>query len=293
MSARKRTALLAGLATLFAAGALLAVLIDGGAATTGQDAAATKSYVAERRTLETSIDRLRAESTGAVRTYVAGIAGACAGALRGAPPITGKRRLYVRKGSRLVLAPRVILFSDATVGGEQAMQLAAVAAIREFTRKVRGLRWTDNVSTKLVRALADVEDAQLELGAPELCRDARAWAASGYKWIAAHTSRTAERLGAARDVLMQALVKEGCSGPYPGRAVLHVLEQTMSRGERRTADELSRLEGRLAARNAETVQTAVAQIEKALGSRLLSKNGTGGSVGVVPPCIAVPPTQQR
>jgi hypothetical protein len=292
MSPRKRTAVLAGIATLFAVGALLAVLIDGGSARAARDLAATNSYLTARRTLETNIDRLRAEHASAVKRYVAGIAATCAGALTGAPPpFTGKRRFYLRKGSTLVLAPRAILFLDATVGVEQTMQLAEAAAVREFTREVRGLRWTDSVLTKLAHALADVEDAQLELGAPELCRDARAWVASGFKSLAVRTSRTAKRL-AAQEVLMQALAKQGCISPYPGRAVLHVLERTMSPGERRTAEELSRLEGRLTARNAEVMQTALVQIERVLGSRLLSKNGKSRRVGVVPACVAVPRTAQ-
>jgi hypothetical protein len=302
MNSRKRTALLAGIATVCAVGALLAVLIDGGPARTSRDPAATLSYLAARQTLLTNIKRSRANQTSAVKAYVAGIASTCAGALRGTPPpITGKRRFYVRKGSTLVLAPRAILFSDATAGVKRAMQPAETAAVREFIREVRHLRWSDSALTKLVHALADVEDAQLEQEAPaqleqetpELCRDARAWAASGYKIIAARTSRTAERVAAAEEVLMQALAAGGCTGPYPGRAVLHVLERTMSRGERRTAEELSRLEGRLHAQNAETLQTAVVQIEKVLGSRLLSKNGEVRPVSVVPPCVPAPRTGQQ
>jgi hypothetical protein len=292
MSPRKRTALLAGIATLFATGGLLAVLIDGGSARAARDLAATNSYLAARRTLETNIERLRAEHASAIKRYVAGIAATCAGALTSAPPpSTGKRRFYLRKGSTRVLAPRAILFLDATVGVEQTMRLTEAAAIREFTREVRGLRWTNGGSRKLVHALADVEGAQLERGAPELCRDAYAWAASGFRSIAVRTSRTAKRL-AAQEALMQALAKEGCISPYPGRAVLHVLERTMSRGERRTAEDLSRLEGRLTARNAEVIQTALVQIERVLGSRLLSKNGKSRQVGVVPACVAVPRTAQ-
>jgi hypothetical protein len=294
MSSRKRTALLAGIATVCAVAALLAVLVDGDSAKTARDPAATLSYLAARQTLLRSIEQSRANQTSAVKTYVTGIASTCAGSLRGAPPpITGKRRFYVRKGSTLVLAPRAILVSGATVGVERAMQPAEAAAVREFTREVRGLRWADSDLTRIVHAFADVEDARLEQETPELCRYARAWAASGYKIIAARTSRTAERLAAAQAFLMQALAKGGCMGPYPGRAVLHVLDQAMSRGERRTAEGLSHSEGRLDARNAETVQTAVVQIEKVLGSRLLSKNGKGHRVGVVPPCIAVPRTAPR
>jgi hypothetical protein len=288
MRPRKRIALLAGIATVCALGALLAVLIDGGSARTARDPAATLSYVAARQMLQANIERSRANQTRAVKAYVAGIASTCAGALRGAPPpIRGKRRFYLRKGSTLVLAPRAILFADATVGVERAMQPAEAAAVSEFTREVRGLRWTDSALTRPVHALADVEDARLQQETPELCRDARAWAASGYKNIAAHTSHTTERLGAAQEALMQALADGGCTGPYPGRAVLHVLIQSTLRGERRTAEALSRLEGRLDARNAEVVQTAVAQIEKVLGSRLLSKNRKGYPVSVVPPCVAV------
>src|ERR1700726_4857994 len=103
MSPRKRTALLAGIATLLAVGTLLAELIDGGSGSAARDVAATHSYLAARRTRETNIDRLRAEHASAVKKYVAGIAATCAGALTGAPPpFTGKRRFYLRKGSTLV-----------------------------------------------------------------------------------------------------------------------------------------------------------------------------------------------
>lgn len=289
MSHRKRVTVLVGIATTCAVGALLAVLIDGGSARTAGDLAATKAYLAARRVLVTNIERSRVERGSAVKAYVAGIASTCEGVLRGAPPpIKGNRRFYIHKGSTLVLAPQAILFSDATVGVKQAMQPAEAAAVKEFTREVRGLHWTDSLLTRLVHALADVENARLEQEAPELCRDARAWAASGYKIIAARTSRTAERLAAAEEVLMQTLADGGCTGPYPGRAVLHVLERTTSHGERRTAEELSRLEGRLDARNAEAVQTAVTRIEKVLGSQLLSQSGKGHPVSVVPPCNAVP-----
>src|SRR5580700_4559094 len=206
MNSRKRIALLAGIATVCAVGALLAVLIDGGSAKTPREPAATLSYVAARQTLLTTIERSRANQTTAVKAYVTGIASTCAGALRGAPPpTTGKGRFYVRKGSTLVLAPQAILFADATVGVERAMQPAEAAAVSEFTREVRGLRWTDSALTRLVHALANVEDARLQQETPELCRDARAWAASGYRNLAARTSRAAERLAATREVLMQAL----------------------------------------------------------------------------------------
>ncbi len=285
MSRRKRTVVLAGITTVCAVGALLAVLIDGGSARTAREP--TMTYLTARRTLETHAARSRATQANAVKAYIAGIALTCGGVLRGAPPITGKRRFYVRKGSTLVLAPRAILFSDAAVGVKRAMQPAETAAISDFTREVKSLRWGDSVVTKLVHAFADVEDARLEQEAPELCRDARAWAASGYKVIAARTSRSAERLGAAQEVLMQALADGGCTGPYPGRAVLHVLERGTSRGERRTAEEISRSEARVARENAALVDNAVARLERELGTRLQLAPKVRPA-GEVPACIVVP-----
>jgi hypothetical protein len=47
---------------------------------------------------------------------------------------------------------------------------------------------------------------------------------------------------------------------------------------------------RRVSRSAEGLQTALMQIEKVLGSRLLSKNGKGGPVGVVPVCVSAPRT---
>lgn len=294
MSRRKRTALLAGIATVCAVGALLAVLIDGGSARTARDQAATKTYLAARRTFQSNAEQSRATQTSEVKAYVAGIALTCAGVLRGAPPpITGKRRFYVHKGSTLVLAPRAILFLDAAGGVQRTMQPAETAAIREFTREVRGLRWSDSVLTKLVNAFADVEDGRLERETPEVCRDARAWAASGYKIIAAHTSRTAERLGAAQEVLMQALANGGCTSPYPGRAVLHVLERTMSRGERTMAEEISQSEARTTRENAALVDNAVAQVERVLGIRLQLAGPKVRPAKEVPACVAVPRTRQR
>jgi hypothetical protein len=297
MSRGKRASLLGGLAAVCVVGVVFVLLIDGGSATTARDSAATNSYLAARRTLQANSERSRVERTSAVKAYVAGIVSTCAGTLRGAPPpITGKRRFTVRKGSTVEIAPRVILFLDAAEGVEQRMRLAETAAIREFTREVRGLRWTDSVLTKLVHALADVEDAQLEQEAPEQCRDARAWAASGYKILASHGTRTTERLGTAKEALEQALTDGGCSSPFPGRAVLHMLERTMSRGQRRTAEELSRLEARITAENATIVDTAVAQIERALGARLGVAPVERGKAIVadrVPACVAVPRITKR
>jgi hypothetical protein len=79
----------------------------------------------------------------------------------------------VREGNTVVLAPRALLFLDGAVGVEQAMQPAEAEAIKEFTREVKGLHWSDSVVTKLVHAFVDVEDGRLEQEAPKLCRDAR------------------------------------------------------------------------------------------------------------------------
>jgi hypothetical protein len=177
-----------------AVAALLAVVITGGSARMARDGAATNIYLAARRVVEAHMERFWATRRGAVKTYVAGIAHTCGGALRHAPPITGNRS-YELQGSKLVLSPWAILFFDTTGGVEQAMRLPAdAAAVGRFARQVRGLRWTDPAVTELVRTLGETEEAQLEREAPELCRDARAWAASGYKSLAAQTSRAAERL---------------------------------------------------------------------------------------------------
>jgi hypothetical protein len=292
MSHRKLTALLAGITTTCAVGVLLAVLIDGGSATTAPDREATKNYLAARRALETHVARSPAVHRSAAKTYVAGIANMCGGVLKHAPPITGQRR-YMHEGSTIVLRPQAVLFSDAASGVEQAARRLDEVAIRRFTREVRGLRWSDSVLTKLVHTLGEIEDAQLEQETPELCRNARTWVASGYKSLAAGTSRTAERLAGLKESLNRALAKEGCVNPYPGRAVLHVLEQTMSSGQSGTAQELSRLEARANAKNEAIVDSAVARIEEVLGSRLHVHSQQVRPVGVLSPCIPVPRTASR
>jgi hypothetical protein len=257
------------------------------------DGAATNSYLAARRVFEVDGERFWATRRSVVKTYVAGIVHTCGKALEHAPPITGNR-FYELQGSELVLSPRAILFSEATGGVEQTMRLPAdAAAVGRFARQVKGLRWTDPAVTELVRTLGETDEAQLEREAPELCRDARAWEASGYKSFAAETSRAGERLAALEAALIRALAREDCVGPYPGRAVLHVLEQSMSSGQRRTAQEISRAEARVAGRDAAIVDSAVAQIEHALGARLRAHGGEGRPPSVVPPCIVAPRTAPR
>jgi hypothetical protein len=272
MSRHKRAIILTGIVTTCAVGALLAALISGGSAATALDLSATKNYLAARRALETNVERSRAEPGSAVKTYAAMIADTCAGVLKGAPQIIRMQR-YVRKGSTLVLAPRTVLLSDAAGGIEQTLRLKDASAIRNFTREVRGLHWSNAHLIKLVDALADEEEAQLEQEAPELCRDARTWAASGYRSLAVKTSRTGERLAAQKEILTRELSKDDCVNPYPGRAVLHVLERTMSSDQRKTAQALSRLEAHVAATNAAIVRSAVDELEKVLGSRLRADRG--------------------
>jgi hypothetical protein len=278
--------------TTCAVGVLLAVLIGGGSAATALDRAATKNYLVARRALESHVEQSRTGRVRAVKTYVTTIANTCAGVLKGAPQIV-KRKRYVREGSTLVLAPQTVLLSDAAGGIERALRLTAASAIRDFTRGVRGLRWSNALLIKLVDALADDEDAQLEQEAPELCRDARIWTASGYRSLAVQTSRNGEYLATRREVLTRELSKEGCVSPYPGRAVLHVLEQTMSSDQKQTARALSQLETRVAVTSAAIVRSAVAELEKILGGRLQAGRGQTRAAPGGPLCIAVARTAPR
>jgi len=268
-------------------GLVLALLTDGGSATPVRSLGATGSYVIARRVLAEHMERSLTTRRNAAKGYVGGIAATCAGALKDAPPIKGGPR-YGRKGSALVLDAQAVLFSDATGGIERTMDVVDANATRELAREARGLRWSDPMEAKLVAALAEVEDAQLELQIPKLCSDARAWAASGYRSIATRPNGAAERFAAAEGVLTQRLAEQGCVSPYPGRAVLHVLEQRVPGGQRTSAEETSRLEASIARENAATVNTAIAEIERILGTRLHAGNGRPRAGGAGPVCIAVP-----
>ena len=257
---------------------------------TARGQATTSSYLTARRALATQIERSQTARRRAVGTYAAEAAASCAGALKNAP---GGKPRYVSHGSTVVLDPQAILFSDATGGIERTMDLVDANAIREFTRETNGLRWTDPALTKLVSALAYVEDAQLERELPELCRDAGAWAASGYRYLEARTSYAAERFGEAREVLSRELAKRGCVSPYPGLAVLHVLEHGVSPRQRTTAEEISRLEARVDNETGTIVNDALAEIEKVLGGRLSAENGMPHTADAGPTCVALPRTGRR
>lgn len=288
MSPSKRRYLLGGLATACGLAVLLVVLIDGGAATTAaHDQRVTNRYLATRRTLLTHFEQSRRRRSRSVEMYVARIISTCAGALSHAPERHEGPR-YLRKGSTIVLQPRAILLSDATSGAVLAMRATDATAIGEFSRTAKGLRWTDAALTNLVHALAETEELQVALTAPDLCHDARTWAASGYRSIQPQTGGTAEHLAATEQVLTNDLVRQGCVGPYPGPALLHVLERTMSPTQQAMAQRVSRSEAAVAAHGAELVRNAVARIEGALGTSLQAARAKTRSRRIVSPCIAVP-----
>ncbi len=287
MSSGKRRALLMGLAVACALGIGLSFVIGGSSAAPKRDRDATEGYLAARGVFAEQLERARTRRTAVVKAYVAEIAATCSAALRDAPTAR-EEEPYRQQGSKLVLAPRTALFLDATLGIEQTMRVSDGTAIKVFTRRVRGLRWADSDLTKLVQAFADAEDAQLEGEVPNLCEDARAWSASGFRAVPAHPSDNGERIAATRATLTRQLASAHCRSPYPGPAILHVLQRATPSANLRTAQEISAWEMRYAIREGLIVENALAQIENVLGTRLRMKSGTNRTSGRAPTCVDLP-----
>ncbi len=162
------------------------------------DAAATHAYlVATNRYEEAELANLPQE-TAARQAIAARISGECPGILTNAPPheqvlgfglagpgpisgmpssarAEGERRRQSRQLGEL----KTELLSALTGPGTESDREASAA----LTKALAPLKWSNPLITLFVEATAAGEKEELELRAPPVCEDMRAWVASGYKTL--------------------------------------------------------------------------------------------------------------
>lgn len=253
-----------------ALGATLAVVHIGDQVKSSDSVAATKAYLGARSMLEQAAGAALRESGKAATMYVANIASACPGIMKGTPlEGTSTRRTpdEVSNGGlgMLKLGDQRLLLLEMINGLELTLVKPRTGAIDKFSETVRSLTWSDGRITSVVRSLVRMEATQVASAVPNLCRDTKVWVASGYRTLAAGTESESDYVKFRGD-LSNELAALGCEHRYPGRAILQLLKPYQrSNKEDATSASLERLETHVIAAEYAILQRAIGQAEHALG----------------------------
>jgi hypothetical protein len=195
-----------------------------------EDAAATHAYLTATNKFEEAEMAGLSQETAAREATVAGIAGECPGVLTNSPPheevlgfgligpasqarpsprAEGERRRQSRQLGDLKLELSLALAGSRT----QASREAALALIHALMP----LKWSDGKITFLLHLTVEEVQEELDLPAPPVCADMKAWVASGYKAL----SPASKELASQSETLLKrtfelvALVTQVPIQPFP------------------------------------------------------------------------------
>jgi hypothetical protein len=135
--------------------------------------AATRTYLRAEHVYEQAIKGHELAGAAAAHELVSHVSSGCLNALLNAPPSTATEEIT----------------READVEVRHALQRPQRAPTIAFARKIERLRWTNRKLTYYVHGFAAEARANAELVAPDICVNARAVAASGFKTIPASTTR--------------------------------------------------------------------------------------------------------
>jgi hypothetical protein len=144
---------------------------------TPADIAVTRAYLRARHHYERAVKDDGPADAAAVHDLVARVSSQCPNVLVGAPP---------NKATEEITREADLEVSHAL---EQPQRKPAIA----FARTIEPLRWSNRKLTYYVRGFAAEARANAELVAPDMCVDARAVAASGFRTIPTSTTRYARQ----------------------------------------------------------------------------------------------------
>jgi hypothetical protein len=157
----------------------------GATTTTPSDHAATHAY------LEATLLEGRAEAAAqpdglkVIEELAARVRAGCAGILAGSP-----LRSKTRPPDQSATEMKEELFSSSLLAAEHPSHPAFV----RFANKVHRLGWSNPRLTRLLHSFAAEAAEQSAIPTPDLCADARAWIASGYRAVSAGTKQFLHRL---------------------------------------------------------------------------------------------------
>lgn len=232
---------------------------------------ATRTYLRARHTYELAIKGDGPADRRSAQAYVNQVTAGCPNVLAGAPP--GEATEEITREA------------DGEV--QQELERPQREASIAFARKIERLRWTNRRLTYYVHGFAAETRATAELIAPDLCTDARAVVASGYKTVPASTRRYAlARLCASSKVLVENSPGETGQldeiiaimlGPYERPDERALIPRRVSKRERESKE---RTEFR-------SLAAAESELEGALG---LPKGQPPQPLGAgAPTCLSPPP----
>jgi hypothetical protein len=165
-----------------------------------------RAYYALVRTAKTKVPVQQAVAADLVRK----VSSHCAGVLVGSPHNTDSAALDREALGAVSIA---ILSPDRQ-------------AITHFARAVKSLRWSSPKLTRLVKAYAEKLKAEGALTAPDLCRDMKTWATSGFRTVPGNVTRfnRASRAAAKGPQEIPSRLLAAYASPR-GKATLHTIER--------------------------------------------------------------------
>lgn len=242
--------------------AVLSVAFSGGSARQSHDSASTSAYLRARSTLERVLESILPAGRAAVDAFVAHIGGRCPGVLRNAPP---EALVVKRSNGALAVNGRDLLLVEITNGLEVVLYGPSYGARGEFIDAVKGLEWGDDNVTELIRAFVAAEAVSVRARVPNVCKDARAWVASGYGKFTGGAEQFEQPREAASERLSRSLIALGCNTQYPEQAILQVLATYRDHSEQVISKSLGRREEEIASAEEAILGRAVARVVRVLG----------------------------
>ena len=224
----------------------------------------TEAYLNARYLFE-QVSQIRLpESRVAVDELVAGVGAGCSGILHDAP--LEPRIVNERHGesTTLRLSTRDLLLQEATASIEAALRRPRSMSTESFVHKVRPLRWSDHGVTNVVQSFANVEAARLRIETPNLCKDAKEWAASNFRKSPSGTTSPEPSVELVNQKLSDALMALGCAGS-PENAILQLLSTYNHDTKGLKSSQVQELEAKLRSREYTIIGSAVSQVEHTLG----------------------------
>jgi hypothetical protein len=172
---------------------------------------------------------------------VSSVAAGCKGVLANAPRGTDLRHLQ----TEAALTPLVVFFKTNR------------GAVRTFLHVIEGLRWTNPRVNRAVRAELNGTKWLYRVRMPDLCADARAWAATGYRQLSSGTTSFVD------EFLRALFIEVGSQQEAPAQLV----SRYEGPGARRLARRLQRLQTQLNGATSRILEPAAAAILRDLGVR--------------------------
>jgi hypothetical protein len=209
---------------------VLAAPVPASAAASRENAMATHAYLVATNKFEEAEVAGLSQETAAREAVAAGIAGECPGILSNAPAreevfgfgltapasraalsprAEGERSRQSRQLGDLKLELSLVLAGSRTQAGREA----ALALIHALTP----LKWSNRRITLFLHLTVEDVQEELDIPAPPVCADMKAWVASGYKAL---SSASKEVQGRSETLLKRsfellALVIQGATQPFP------------------------------------------------------------------------------